>query len=268
MWAMFRGLQGLQRGSGHSIRYMSSQARKKFYKNTSVVSAGGGRYEVTLDGKKMKTPNGNGFYVDNEPLALAVAHEWQSQKDTVLQSQMHLTGLCNVCIDNPTNATKYDLVDSVLNYLDTDTILFYSNEPEGLMAKQEQEWGPLIDWFCHRYEVDISPSKSFTPPVISPQTREKIRRHLLSYNFEAVQGITFGVVSLKSMLLMAATVERRLTTNEAVKLGRLEVLFQTERWGNVEWAHDIELHDTTARVSAASLFVHCNLSQYLTKTKD
>ena len=40
---------------------------------------------------------------------------------------MHLTGLANVCIDNPTNVSKEKLVDSVLNFLETDTLLFFSD---------------------------------------------------------------------------------------------------------------------------------------------
>ena len=36
-------------------------------------------------------------------------------------------GLCNTSIDNPAQATKYDLVDNILNFLDTDTILFFSD---------------------------------------------------------------------------------------------------------------------------------------------
>ena len=36
---------------------------------------------------------------------------------------------------------------------------------------------------------------------------------------------------------------------EAVRLARLELLFQTDHWGTVEWAHDIEQHDTTSRYS-------------------
>ena len=40
---------------------------------------------------------------------------------------------------------------------------------------------------------------------------------------------------------------------------------QTEKWGNVEWAHDIELHDTTARVAAAALFVHCHTNEHMIK---
>jgi len=96
----------------------------------NVVSAGNESYEITLDSKKLKTPGGSVFTVGNESLALAIAHEWQSQKEQVLLSQMHPTGLCNTSIDNPTNATKFDLVDDVFSFLDTDTHLFFS-EDEG-----------------------------------------------------------------------------------------------------------------------------------------
>ena len=62
---------------------------------------------------------------------------------------------------------------------------------------------------------------------------------------------------------------------------RLECTFQTDHWGSVEWAHDIgrllttqnnnknnnfvfilnnisEMHDTTARLAAANIFVYFN----------
>ena len=100
-------------------------AKKRFYKDVSVVSSGGD-YEITLDSKKLKTPGGSVLTLGNQSLALAVAHEWQSQKEQILLSQMHLTGLCNTAIDNPTSTTKYDLVDNILNFLDTDTLLFFS----------------------------------------------------------------------------------------------------------------------------------------------
>ena len=59
----------------------------------SLVDAENGSYEILLDSKKLKTPGGAIFSVESEPLALAVAHEWESQKDLVLLSQMHLTGI-------------------------------------------------------------------------------------------------------------------------------------------------------------------------------
>ena len=43
-----------------------------------------------------------------------------------------------------------------------------------------------------------------------------------------------------------------------MRLARLEVEVQTDHWGRVEWAHDIELYDTTARTAAAVMFVQCS----------
>ena len=89
--------------------------------------------------------------VKSEGLAQAVAQEWRSQKDTVngftcvgrfwrililsysriftqiMMSQMHLTGLANVSIDNPTKVTPEQMTESVMNFLDTDTVLFFSD---------------------------------------------------------------------------------------------------------------------------------------------
>lgn len=89
----------------------------------------------------------------------------------------------------------------------------------------------------------------------------------MSYNFEAVHGFTFGIDAIKSLLLMTAIVDKKINVQEAVKLSRLEVDYQVEHWGNVEWAHDIELHDTIARVAAADIFIQCNTSKHLLKQK-
>ena len=106
--------------------YFSITAKKRFYANVDVISSGN-QYEITIDSKKLKTPAGNVFTVNSEPIALAVAQEWSAQKELIMLSQMHLTGMSNVCIDNPTKTTKYALVDDILNFLDTDTILFFSD---------------------------------------------------------------------------------------------------------------------------------------------
>lgn len=47
-----------------------ASAPKRFYKNAGILSCDG-KYEITLDTKKLKTPKGDPFYVKSEPLALA-----------------------------------------------------------------------------------------------------------------------------------------------------------------------------------------------------
>ena len=49
--------------------------------------------------------------------------------------------------------------------MDTDTILFFSDEPPALLEKQEKEWRPIIEWFCDRHSIDIQPSISLTAPM-------------------------------------------------------------------------------------------------------
>jgi len=254
-------------GFSSQARFLHIRNRKRFYKNVSVVQ-NNGQFEINLDHRKLKTPLGNTFQIESEPLALAVANEWMSQKDQVVLSQMHINGLCNTCLDDPMKASKEDLVDHVLGYLGTDTVLFYSEEPPALVELQKEKWSPVILWFRERFGVDVYPRQDISSISISQDDRASLERQLMSYSWTALQGFSFGVEAIKSLILGLAVLERRLTVEEAVKLTRLELEFQTNHWGTVEWAHDLELHDTTSRLAAAVLFVNFNNTNYTTKTKN
>lgn len=41
------------------------------------------------------------------------------------------TALCSTAIDNPNNVTKFDVVQHIMSYLDTDTVLFQSSVRNG-----------------------------------------------------------------------------------------------------------------------------------------
>ena len=49
-----------------------------------------GKYEINLDKRKLKTPLGNLMLLPNEALAVAVATEWDSQRDVIQQQNMHI----------------------------------------------------------------------------------------------------------------------------------------------------------------------------------
>ena len=65
---------------------------KRFYRHVDVISSGGNSYEIVLDSSKLKTPLGSVLQISNEPLALAVAAEWDSQETKIERSTMHLVG--------------------------------------------------------------------------------------------------------------------------------------------------------------------------------
>jgi len=253
-------------------RRFYATARKRFYKNVSVVSDYQGArssYEICLDGKKIKTQGGNAFKVPSEALALAIAQEWDAQKKVLRMDLMRLTGLAFTAIDNPMHLDHATQVNQILDFLDTDTVFFMASEPEKLVELQKLHWGDLLKWTNETFGLDVRPTESILAgPPISPESRLMMQRHLASYDRWALTGYQYAVESVKSLIIVLATVAHRLNVEEAVRISTLEQLFQTETWGRVEWAHDIEHHQLCSRVAAGVLFVHLTSNREShTKTK-
>ncbi|XP_043274448.1 ATP synthase mitochondrial F1 complex assembly factor 2 [Venturia canescens] len=237
---------------------------KRFYRRTNIL-ASGDKFEITLDQRKLKTPKGKVFEVSSKPLALAVALEWDSQEDIIDRSNMHLTALCSTYLDNPHQHTRIDIANYIANYLETDTVLFHSSETDELFNVQAQKWDPIIQWFCDRYQVDITKTQSISPPDVPMETKATIIRHMVSYSEAALQGFLYSVDTLKSVILTMAVCDRKISVEEAVSLSRLEEEFQISHWGNVEWSHDLSKQDLQGRLAAATLFIH--LSSYNTTSQ-
>uniref|UniRef100_A0A915J6J8 ATP synthase mitochondrial F1 complex assembly factor 2 n=1 Tax=Romanomermis culicivorax TaxID=13658 RepID=A0A915J6J8_ROMCU len=245
----------------HSFRrFYSTVTRKRFYKDVSVVNSvapefsKSNSYEICLDDRKFRTPKRKVLVVPSEPLALAVAHEWSSQKQTVKLSDLHFTSLSVTCTDNPMNKTSSDIVQNILTYFDNDSLLYFNSESESLFELQKKSWMPIIEWANEYFGVKIEPSFTLDGPAIDRLCRRKIEFHLKSYDFWPLIGLEYGVEVVKSSLLTLAVARCRLSVEEAVRLANLEQNFQIERWGKVEWAHDVDFHEQCSRFSAAILF--------------
>ncbi|XP_068154790.1 ATP synthase mitochondrial F1 complex assembly factor 2 [Drosophila tropicalis] len=239
---------------------------KRFYKKTSVLCTDNG-YEITLDHRKLKTPKGTLFTVKSEPLAIAVATEFDSQKEHIERSRMHLSALCFTALDNPNNLSKLDMVNYLLNFIATDTVLFQYDDEQDLQELQHNEWDPLIDWFNQRFETSLQKTMNITPPLVTDEDKIKIAKHFQSYNLETLHGFIFAVDTLKSIVLACAVIEQQITVEKAVALARLEEEYQLKFWGRVEWAHDLSQQELQARLAAAVLFVHFNCSENFVKEK-
>lgn len=62
---------------------------KRFYRRTDIVQSEN-NWEITLDHRRLKTPNGCVLTVNTEQLARAIAAEWDSQQEHIAQPTMHL----------------------------------------------------------------------------------------------------------------------------------------------------------------------------------
>ncbi|XP_059060450.1 ATP synthase mitochondrial F1 complex assembly factor 2 isoform X2 [Achroia grisella] len=210
------------------FRFRTYVTRKRFYRCTGIIQ-NENKWEVTLDQRRLKTPNGRILMVNSEPLAHAIAAEWDAQKDTIGQPTMHLE--------------------------------------EELRSLQEKKWTPVIDWFQKKFGVTQEISKGLEPSPVTTETRAVLARYFLSYDFAALNAICFGVEALKSPLLMLACIERHLEPREAVLLARLEEEFQLMRWGRVPWAHELNQAELSSRVAAALLVIQCSTEKHTTTVK-
>lgn len=228
---------------------------------------GDGKFEITLDHRKLKTPTGTLFTVDSEPLAYAIAQEWDAQTGDIERPHMMLTALSNTVIDNPNHLTKLDILNFLLHYAETDTLLFHDASQPDLLKLQEEQWNPVVDWFNERYQMKLERTVDIRPPIFPENAKMQIAKHLKSYELPALHGIQFAVETLKSVILAFACIDRYMTPEQAVLLSRLEEEYQVGHWGRVEWAHDMTQQDLQSRLAAAVFHVHCCSFSNIVKKK-
>lgn len=146
-----------------------------------------------------------------------------------------------------------------MKFVDTDTILYINDdESKNLRDVQLKEWGGIVEWINKRFDIDLHLTSGLEVLNSSEKTKNTLRNYFLSHSIWSLNGYLFVAEALKSVILSIAVIERKLRVEEAVKLAMLEHEFQIKDWGRVEWAHDAELHEISARVAAGVLFTHFN----------
>ncbi|CAD5219168.1 unnamed protein product [Bursaphelenchus okinawaensis] len=242
---------------------------KRFYKEVHVNSNTNGAFEIYLDQRKLKTPQKKTLELYSEPLALAIAHEWDSQKEEIMIPSMRLTGLAFTAEDNPTHETNETLVQKMMEYLENDTILYLDTNPVELAQLEKEQWLPIVDWANKHFETKIEPSYAITELAAIPdESRTRFRRHLEAMNFHSLTGFAYGVSSIKSLILVLACLQNRLTCQEAAELANLELDYQTKVYSKVEGHHDVHALELVNRLSAAVIYSQFNSNLHrVTKEK-
>jgi len=228
------------------------RARRRFFNKVDILQSEE-KYLIQLDGKTIKTPLLNQLHAPSRPLALALAQEWHQQLDEINPNNMPLTTICNTAIDNPTQLEKGALVEAILGFLHTDTICCLTDEPETLKALQDREWTPIRDWFESKFNVSLTATSDLFGSNQPVETLQTLGVFLQECNKWQLSGLQTSINAVKSFILPFAVIEGKLTVEEAVNLSQLELDFQIERWGNVEYAHDIDRRNTETLVAAGAL---------------
>uniref|UniRef100_A0A7S3PQ79 ATP synthase mitochondrial F1 complex assembly factor 2 n=1 Tax=Aplanochytrium stocchinoi TaxID=215587 RepID=A0A7S3PQ79_9STRA len=239
-----------------SLPGVAWKGRKKFYKKAHIKEVkveDQSLYQVALDGRSLSTPHRNKLQLSNKALAVALAHEWDSQKNTIEPASMPLMTLCCTSIDTAPTKRK-DVTEELMRFFTTDTVFYHVPENPKLYRKQKKHWNPLIKFMEENYgKIDLSTSMATT--THPEDTVEAVQTELLSldpWRLTAVESLTYG---LKSLTIPLALLNNEIDLRDAIDASRVEEEHNIEECGLVEGGHDVDRANVSTQIAAAAIFL-------------
>ncbi|RUS34880.1 hypothetical protein BC938DRAFT_478044 [Jimgerdemannia flammicorona] len=218
---------------------------RRFWKTASITEPPSnmkGQYAIALDGRHIKTPGLNKLLIPKakRSLALMLAAEWDAQTKVLKPHALPLTSLVSRAIDAFHPATTHDptvrseVISRMLSYLDTDTILYHQEYPDSLVALQERDWVPLLDWARREHNIEIVVTTGMVATRQPEETRARLRLELETMDPIELSAFERACMTSKSFLVALALVKRAVMVEEAARAAQVEVNSQIQRWGMVE----------------------------------
>ncbi|TLS21707.1 uncharacterized protein PpBr36_09183 [Pyricularia pennisetigena] len=251
-----------------------------------------GAYEVHLDTRGLRHPTTKEIIripLSKPQLAYALALEWDQLESAQQATKQHLIPLTSlVCRaidlaadDAADGSIRTSIVDTVLRYLDTDTLLCWApaggdEAADGRTLRQAQEDAarPIIAHLQAKVwpGVKIEPALDdggLLPKPQAPGVRDVIRGWLLGLSSWDLAGVERATLAGKGLLAATRLVcewspalqaedgaaAPAFGVEEAAQAVSVEVNWQTNVWGEVEDTHDVEKEDVRRQFGSVVLLV-------------
>jgi chaperone required for assembly of F1-ATPase len=202
---------------------------RRFYKAVDVAPREGG-YAVALDGRVPKTPDGRPLIAPTEALARLLAGEWAEQTEYIHLDVMHAVRLANTVLDR-LGSVHDAAAAEVARYAESDVLCYFAEHPASLVARQNAEWGPLLDWARDELGLEMHRVSGLLHKPQPQATLDRVKALALAEDNFALAGLAFAAPLFGSAVLALAARRGRLTGEQAFELSRLDEVFQEERWG-------------------------------------
>jgi chaperone required for assembly of F1-ATPase len=207
---------------------------KRFYRSATAVPQAGG-WRIALDGKPVTTPQRRDLVVPTQPLANAIAAEWDAQGDSIDPRMMPLTGIANAAVDH-VEGNRHDFAARLAAYAETDLVCYRADMPALLAERQASAWDPLIAFVQQRYDAGLAITTGITHIAQSCDSTRRLAdavKALDAFRLAAMQPV---VTIAGSVVIALALLEGRIDAEAAFAAGTLDELFQAEQWGEDEEA--------------------------------
>ena len=152
---------------------------KKFYKEASFKEEAG-HYLITLDGRTINTPNNNILICPSEQLAAAICAEWNAQEEKIVPDRMPPTQYSYTALDYvPKHRSA--IINTMMNFLDTDLVCYRTDEPADLAELQAQHWDPFIYWFEEVFEYKLATTTGLAALKHDEDAHSRAEQHIQQF---------------------------------------------------------------------------------------
>ncbi len=202
---------------------------KRFWKAVAVSETEDG-FDVRLDGRGVKTPQGRGLVFPTGALAGLVAAEWDAVGEHVNYEDMPLTRLGFAAVDRMNEVVEETVVE-VLRYAETDLVCYPSEYPAALMAREDEAWLPLIAWAKDALDLEFRQNRTLVHQPQPAGTPVRLRAMVEGATAYERAGLMSATPLFGSVVLVLAVWRGRLTGEAAFAVSRVGETFQAESWG-------------------------------------
>ncbi|WP_135506594.1 ATP12 family chaperone protein [Roseovarius aestuariivivens] len=218
---------------------MSEWKAKRFWSEAHVTETAGG-FGILLDTRPVKTPAKATLAVPTRAMADAIAAEWDAQEGEIKPLTMPVTRAANAAIDKVT-PQHAEVADMVAAYGDADLLCYRADAPEGLIARQQEAWDPLLDWAEEALGARLQPVEGVMHRPQDPRALDRLSRQV--HAMDAFTLTAFhDLVGLSGSLVIGFAVLHGHQTPEALwSVSRIDETWQEEFWGVDEEARQMAL---------------------------
>jgi chaperone required for assembly of F1-ATPase len=210
---------------------------KRFWTVADVTRESEG-WDISLDGRPLRTPARATLDVPNEALARAIADEWNGVESEVDPRRMPLTGLANAAIDRVA-PDKGAFAAGLARYAEADLACYRADGPQALVERQSKAWNPLLDWARRRFDVDFQTTVGLLHVPQPPATVDRLGHAVASLDPFRLAGLSPLVTIGGSLVAALAVIEKAIPPADVWDAVSLDDRWQLDQWGSDSEAEQV-----------------------------
>lgn len=202
---------------------------KRFYKQVDVSGVEGG-FQVTLDGRKIRTQGGAQQIVPTNALAQRLADEWREQGEDIDPQSLPRRDLTDFALDQ-VQANRAATIAKLLSFAQTDTLCYRADPDEPAIRQQRDLWEPIVTACEAREGVTFQRVSGIVHKAQSDTTLTKLEQRLERED-HFILAATLTMASLAASLITAlAALEDDVDAQSLFAAANAEEDWQAQLWG-------------------------------------